>query len=79
MEFSNTASANASQLKETKPWVSFQQLWFSEGQASWDQRWLRRWARAGYPVIVGSHTAHRAIEAAAGIGWQVRGAENVEA
>jgi 8-hydroxy-5-deazaflavin:NADPH oxidoreductase len=39
----------------------------------------RRWAQAGYPVIIGSRTTDRAIEAAAGIGEQVRGAENVEA
>ena len=39
----------------------------------------RRWAQAGYPVIIGSRTADRAIEAAALIGQQVRGAENVEA
>jgi 8-hydroxy-5-deazaflavin:NADPH oxidoreductase len=39
----------------------------------------RRWAQAGYLVIIGSRTADRAIEAAALIGQQVRGAENVEA
>ena len=39
----------------------------------------RRWAQAGYPVIIGSRTKDRAIEAAARIGQQVRGAENVEA
>jgi 8-hydroxy-5-deazaflavin:NADPH oxidoreductase len=39
----------------------------------------RRWAQAGYLVIIGSRTADRAIEAAARIGRQVRGAENVEA
>jgi glycerol-3-phosphate dehydrogenase len=39
----------------------------------------RRWAQAGYPVIIGSRATDRAIEAAAGIGEQVRGAENVEA
>ncbi len=39
----------------------------------------RRWAQAGYVVIIGSRTADRAIEAAALIGQQVRGAENVEA
>ena len=39
----------------------------------------RRWAQAGYLVIIGSRTAGRAIEAAALIGQQVRGAENVEA
>ena len=39
----------------------------------------RRWARAGYSVIIGSRTADRAIEAAALIGQQVRGAENIEA
>ena len=39
----------------------------------------RRWAQAGYSVIIGSRTADRAIEAAALIGQQVRGAENVEA
>jgi NADPH-dependent F420 reductase len=39
----------------------------------------RRWAQAGCPVIIGSRTADRAIEAAALIGQQVRGAENVEA
>ncbi len=39
----------------------------------------RRWAQAGYPVIIGSRSADRAIEAAAQIGQQVRGAENIEA
>jgi NADPH-dependent F420 reductase len=39
----------------------------------------RRWAQAGYPVIIGSRTKDRAIEAAAQIGQQLRGAENVEA
>ena len=35
-----------------------------------------RWARAGYPVIVGSRTAERAREAAAEIGSPVRGMDN---
>ncbi len=39
----------------------------------------RRWAQAGYPVIIGSRSADRAIEVSAQIGQQVRGAENVEA
>jgi NADPH-dependent F420 reductase len=39
----------------------------------------RRWTQAGYPVIIGSRTKDRAIEAAARIDRQVRGAENVEA
>jgi NADPH-dependent F420 reductase len=39
----------------------------------------RRWAQAGYPIIIGSRTTDRAIEAAAGISEQARGAENVEA
>jgi NADPH-dependent F420 reductase len=39
----------------------------------------RRWAQAGYPVIIGSRTKDRAIEAAAQFDQQVRGAENVEA
>jgi hypothetical protein len=39
----------------------------------------RRWVQARYPVIIGSRTANRAREAAAAIGEQVRGAENVEA
>ncbi len=39
----------------------------------------RRWAKVGYPVIIGSRTADRAIEAAAGIGESVRGAGNVAA
>jgi NADPH-dependent F420 reductase len=39
----------------------------------------RRWAQAGYPVIIGSRTTDRAIEAAAEIGGHVHGAENVEA
>jgi NADPH-dependent F420 reductase len=39
----------------------------------------RRWAQAGYPVIIGSRSADRAIEAAAQIGQQVRGAGNIEA
>jgi 8-hydroxy-5-deazaflavin:NADPH oxidoreductase len=37
----------------------------------------RRWAQAGYPVIIGSRSSDRAIEAAARIGRQVRGAENI--
>jgi NADPH-dependent F420 reductase len=39
----------------------------------------RRWAQASCPVIIGSRSADRAIEAAAQIGQQVRGAENIEA
>jgi NADPH-dependent F420 reductase len=39
----------------------------------------RRWAQAGYPVIIGSRTIERAIEAAAEISEQVHGAENVAA
>ena len=39
----------------------------------------RRWAQAGYHVIIGSRSKDRAIEAAAQIDHQVRGAENVEA
>src|SRR6266480_4254018 len=39
----------------------------------------RRWAQAGYPVIIGSRTTGRALEAAGGIGERVHGAENVEA
>jgi len=39
----------------------------------------RRWAQAGYPVIIGSRAIDHAIEAAAKISEQVRGAENVEA
>lgn len=35
-----------------------------------------RWARAGYPVIIGSRTAERAEEAAARIGATVRGMDN---
>ena len=35
-----------------------------------------RWARAGYPVIIGSRTAKRAEEAAAGISDSVRGMDN---
>ena len=45
---------------------------------NWDPHW-RRWAAAGYPVIIGSRTKDRTIEAAAQIDRQVRGAENVEA
>ena len=39
----------------------------------------RRWAQAGHLVIIGSRTANGAIEAAARIGKELRGAENVEA
>jgi NADPH-dependent F420 reductase len=39
----------------------------------------RRWAQAGHLVIIGSRTADGAIEAAARIGKELRGAENVEA
>jgi len=42
----------------------------------------RLWARAGYPIVIGSRTAEKAVEAAqtlAGVGAQVRGACNAEA